>query len=104
MKKIVIIAAVGVLILFLTKIANQMPGDPQPGTVFSLKAQQVVQCSTQDITLLDNHQTQTHLETDATWPDCAKFKKGEFLDFYLARGEKTRFISDEKTVWWRRAM
>lgn len=45
MKKIVIFVAVFAFILLLTKIVNQMPPDPPSGTAFSLKAQQVVQCS-----------------------------------------------------------
>lgn len=104
MKKIAIFTAVFVFILLLTKIANQMPPEPPSGTAFSLKAQQVVECTPEEITLVDNHQTQTHLEKDSSWPDCSVFHKDEVLDFYLSRGEKTRFLSDEKTTWWRRAM
>jgi hypothetical protein len=104
MKRIAIFAAVFVFILLLTKIANQMPPEPPSGTAFSLKAQQVVECTPEEITLVDNHQTQTHLEKDTSWPDCAIFQKDEVLDFYLSRGEKTRFLSDEKTTWWRKGM
>jgi hypothetical protein len=104
MKKIAIVAAVFVFILLLTKIANQMPPEPPPGTAFSLKAQQVVECSPDEITLVDNHQTETHLVKDSSWPDCSVFSKDEVLDFYLSRGEKTEFLSDEKTTWWRKAM
>jgi hypothetical protein len=104
MKRIAIFAAVFVFILLLTKIANQMPPEPPSGTAFSLKAQQVVECTPEEITLVDNHQTQTHLEKDTSWPDCAIFHKDEVLDFYLSRGEKTRFLSDEKTTWWRKGM
>jgi hypothetical protein len=104
MKKIVIITAVFALILLLTKIANQMPPEPPSGTAFSLKAQQVVQCSLTEITMVDNHQTMTHLEKDESWPECASFHKGDVLDFYLSRGEKTRFLSAEQTEWWRKAM
>jgi hypothetical protein len=104
MKKLVIFAAVFVFILLLTKIANQIPPEPPSGTAFSLKAQQVVQCSAGEITLVDPHQKATHLETDASWPDCSVFQKDEVLDFYLSRGEKTRFLSYEKTVWWRKSL
>ncbi len=104
MKKIATIAALCVLILFLTKLANEAPPEPMPGIAFSLMAQQVVQCSPTEITLVDVHQTETHLDTDGSWPDCSNFHKGEFLDFYLSRGEKTRFLRDEKTAWWRTAM
>src|ERR1035438_352965 len=64
MKRIAIFAAVFVFILLLTRIANQMPPEPPSGTSFSLWAQQVVECTPQEITLVDNHQTQTHLEKD----------------------------------------
>jgi hypothetical protein len=105
MKKIAIFAAAFVLILLLTEIANQIPPEPPPGTAFSLKAQQVVECTETDVTLVDNHQTETHLEKDdASWPDCSAFHKGEVMDFYLSRGAKTKFLSDEPTTWWRKAM
>lgn len=105
MKKIAIFATVFVFILLLTKIANQIPPDPPPGTAFSLKAQQVVECTPTDITLVDNHETETHLVKDSdSWPDCSKYQKGEVLDFYLSRGERTKFLSDEQTTWWRKAM
>jgi len=104
MKKIAIFAAAFALILLLTKIANQMPPEPPSGTAFSLKAQRVIQCSPGEITLVDNHQTETHLEKDNTWPDCSSFHKDDVVDFYLSRGEKTRFLSYESTIWWRKAM
>jgi hypothetical protein len=104
MKRIAIFTAVFVFILLLTRIANQMPPEPPSGTAFSLKAQQVVECTPQEITLVDNHQTQTHLEKDTSWPNCTVFQKDDVLDFYLSRGEKTRFLSDEKTTWWRKGM
>jgi hypothetical protein len=104
MKKIVTIAAVFVFILFLTKIANQMPPDPPPGMAFSLKAQQVVQCTPDQITLVDNHQVETHLNKDNSWPDCSDFRGGEVIDLYLSRGDQTHFISYEDSPWWRKAM
>lgn len=104
MKKIATIAAVFVFILLLTKIADQVPPDPLPGTNFSLKVQQVVQCSASEITLVDNRHAETHLDKDSSWPDCSTFRKGEVLDFYLSRGSKTRFRSEERTAWWRKAM
>jgi len=105
MKRIAIFAAAFVFILLLTRIANQIPPDPPPGTAFSLKAQQVVECSPTDITLVDIHQIQTHLDKDSSsWPDCAVFQKGDVRDFYLSRGERTKYLSDEKTTWWRKAM
>ena len=104
MKKIAIFAAVFAFILVLTKIANQVKPEPPSGTAFSLKAQQVVQCSPDEITLVDPHLKATHLEKDASWPVCSVFQKDDVLDFYLSRGEKTKFLSFERTVWWRKAM
>jgi hypothetical protein len=104
MKKVAIFTAAFLFILLLTKIANQMPPESPSGTAFSLKAQHVVQCSPQEITLVDSHQTATHLEKDSSWPECSAFQKDDVLDFYLARGYKTRFMSYEKTIWWRKAM
>lgn len=104
MKKLAIFAAAFAFILLLTKIANQVPPAPPPGTAFSLKGQQVIQCTNEEITLLDTHQKSTHLEKDDSWPDCSTFQKEQVLDFYLSRGEKTKFLSSEMTVWWRKAL
>ncbi len=106
MKKIAIFAAAFIFILLLTKIANQMPPAPPSGTAFSLKAQKVIQCTPTEITLVDSHMTATHLSKDESWPDCAVFQNDQdaVLDFYLSRGEKTRFLSFERTVWWRKAL
>jgi hypothetical protein len=104
MKKLVVFAAVFVFILLLTKIANQVPPPAPSGTAFSLMAQHVVQCSPDEITLVDGHDKSTHLEKDSSWPDCSVFKKDDVLDFYLSRGEKTRFLSFEKTAWWRKSI
>lgn len=104
MKKIAILAAAFVFILLLTKIANQVPAAPPPGTAFSLKAQTVIQCSATEITLVDNHHVATHLTKDDSWPDCSAFQKNQVMDFYLSRGDKTKFLSNEQTVWWRKAL
>jgi hypothetical protein len=104
MKKIAVFAAVFVFILLLTKIANDVPPEPPPGTAFSLKAQKVIQCNATEITLVDGRQKATHLEKDDSWPDCAAFQKDMVMDFYLSRGDKTKFLSSEQTVWWRKAL
>ena len=104
MKKIAIATAVFVLILLLTKIANQMPAEAPSGSAFAAKGQRVIQCSPGEITLVDSHLKATHLETDATWPECSAYQKDDVLDFYLSRGAKTKFLSFERTVWWRKAM
>jgi len=85
---------------------DRQPGAPSSafGDGISLKVQHVVQCSPEEITLVDIHQTSTHLEKDTSWPDCSVFQKDDVLDFYLSRGEKTRFLSYEKSEWWRKAM
>jgi hypothetical protein len=101
-KKIAICVAAFVAILVLTKIANQVPLEPPAGTTFSLKAQRVIECSIDEITLIDKHDTATNLRKDSSWPDCSVFHKDDVLDFYLSRGEKTHFLSIEETAWWRR--
>ena len=105
MKKILIVAAVFVFILLLAKIANQIPPPAPTGYDFWLYAQQVVECSPTEITLVNNHQTEVHLEKDEkSWPQCASFHKGDVRDFYLSRGDKTHYLRDEPTAWWRKAM
>jgi hypothetical protein len=104
MKKIAIVAVIFAFILVLTKIANQVPPEPPSGYTFALKAQQVYTCTSGDITLVDTHQKFTHLEKDESWPDCETFKQGAVLDFYLSRGAKTRYLSTEQTVWWRKSL
>jgi hypothetical protein len=103
-KKIAIVAAVFVLILLLTKIANEVPPEAPSGYTFWLYAQQVVQCTPTEITLVDTHQAESHFVKDASWPDCSIFHKDDVLDFHLSRGEKTRYLGSAKTEWWRRAM
>lgn len=104
MKKIAIFIAFSVLILLLTRIANQVPPEPPVGVTFSLKAQQVVQCSDTEITLVDRHQKATHLAHDESWPACTIYSRDGVYDFYLSRGEKTHFIRKEDTPGWRRMM
>jgi hypothetical protein len=104
MKKIAIFTAVFAFILLLTKIANQVPVDPPSGTAFSLKAQHVVECTPDEITMVDSHLKATHLEKDASWPACNVFQKDDVVDFYLSRGAKTKFESFERSAWWRKAM
>ena len=103
-KNIAIVAAVFVLILLLTRIANEIPPEPSSGYTFWLYAQQVVQCSPTEITLVDNHQAESHFDKDSSWPECSTFRKDDVLDFHLSRGEKTRYLGSEKTEWWRKAM
>ena len=104
MKKILIIAAVFLLIVVLTNLANRIPADAGAGTSFSLKAQKVVACSAGEIVLVDSHETATRLDKDGSWPDCSSFQSGQVQDFYLSRGDKTHFLGFEKTAWWRKAM
>lgn len=102
MKKIAICVAAFVAILVLTKIANQVPPEAPAGTTFSLKAQRVIECSLDEITLVDMHDHPTPLQKDSSWPACSVFHKDDVLDFYLSRGEKTHFMSIEETAWWRK--
>ena len=103
-KKIAIVAAVFVLVLFLTKIANEIPPEAPSGYSFWLYAQQVAACSATEITLVDTHQVETRFDKDASWPECSAFSKNDVLDFHLSRGEKTRFLGVEKTEWWRKTI
>ena len=104
MKKILTIAAVFLFIVLLTNLANRIPAEDAPGTSFSLKAQQVVACSPNEIVLVDPHQKATRLDKDDSWPGCDSFRAGQTQDFYLSRGAKTHFLGFEKTAWWRKAM
>jgi len=50
-----------------------------------------------DITLVDNHQTETHLDKDeSSWPN-ALVQKGKFGLLPFA-GAQTKFLSDEQTT------
>ncbi len=104
MKRIVAAVAAFVFILLLTKIANLAGPAPMSGISFSLKAQRVVQCTPDEITLVDVHDVQTHLYKDSSWPPCSTYHAGQVLDFYLSRGEKTHFLQAEGTAWWRKSM
>ena len=104
MKRIAVIVAVFVFILLLTKLANQVPPPPPPGTTFSLKGERVIQCSADEITLVDRHNDATHLDKDSSWPDCSTMHPNEWKDYYLSRGEKTKFLSSEDTAWWRNVL
>lgn len=104
MKKMAIVVAVCAWILLLTRIANQMPREPAPGMTFSLKAVRVVKCTPREIALVDTHRTLSVLEKDESWPECSEFHFGEVIDMYLSRGEKTRLLSYEKSIWWRKVM
>ncbi|MGA9061305.1 MAG: hypothetical protein WB341_06525 [Terracidiphilus sp.] len=104
MKKIAIVAAVFVLILLLTKIANQMPPEPPNGSAFWINAQHVIECTPTEITLVESRQAETHFDKDPSWPDCSTFHKDDVRDFHLVRREKTRLLSEEKTAWRRKEM
>ncbi len=104
MKKILIIAAVFLVIVLMTNLANRIPAENASGISFSLKAQRVVACSNSEIVLVDPHQKATRLDKDETWPDCSTFQPNDVEDFYLSRGAKTKFEKLEKTAWWRKAL
>jgi len=79
------------MVIVLTKIANNTKSTENPGAAFWLEQQKVVECTTDEITLEDKHGSQTQLEKDESWPYCSLFQKDEVLDFQLSRGEKTHF-------------
>jgi hypothetical protein len=96
------LAVVAVVLLFwnLTKIANNTRVPDSQGRSFWLEGQRVVQCSPDEITLVDKRGSQTHLLKDESWPDCFTFEKDAAIDFFLSRGEKTRFLKMQKSAWW----
>ena len=102
MKKILTFVVFVLLGAVLTKMANDIPSEPEKGVAFSLKGVHVLGCSPTEIIVVDQHQTMTHLDTDDSWPDCSNYQANEVLDFYLARGEKTHFIEMEQVPWWRK--
>jgi hypothetical protein len=104
MKRILSISAVMLFILVLSKLASNVAPSPPPGTAFALKAEHVIACSSTEVILADEHNNSTRLDIDSSWPECSTFQKNETLDFYLSRGDKTHFISDERTAWWRKIM
>jgi len=101
MKKIAFFIAAFAFILVLTKIANDMPPEQPSGISFWLKSQKVIECTPEEITLVDHRNRATHLIKDLSWPPCESFTPNQPIDFYLARGERTHFISMEKSSWWR---
>ena len=88
-------------IITLTKIADNVKMAEPPGSVFWMIKQRVVSCSMDQITLQDKQGSQTQLQKDASWPDCAEFQGGEQVDFQLSRGEKVHFVKRQKSDWWR---
>ncbi len=86
------------LILLLTRIANQTPAEPASGYTIRICARHVVGCTPGDINLVDIHQAETHLEKDDSRPNCAAFQKSDVPDFHLSRGAKTKFPGDKKTA------
>jgi hypothetical protein len=104
MKKILMWTVLIVGTLFIAKYANDVAQDVRPqGASFRLIKQQVVSCSTGEITL-DGPEGPTTLKTDSSWPACNNFDAKAFYDLWLSRGGKTGFITMEKSPRWRTAM
>jgi hypothetical protein len=104
MKKILMWTVLIVGTLFITKYANDVAQDVRPhGATFRMTRQQVVSCSSGEITLA-GPEGPTTLKTDNTWPACKTFESNTYYDLWLARGGKTGFISVEKSPWWRTKM
>jgi len=104
MKRLLVALAVFVFVLFLTKLANDAPPEQKEGISFGLKGEQVIMCNTKEIVLANTRSESTHLDKDESWPDCSEFNRDEVYDFYLSRGDRTHFLSYEKTVWWRKVV
>ncbi len=95
------VVVVVLLVLFLTKVANNTKVVENQGAAFWLEHQKVVECSPDEITLEDKRGAQTHLQKDDSWRTCSEFKKDEVYDFQLSRGEKTHYVTCQKAGWWR---
>jgi hypothetical protein len=93
--------AVVLLVWTLTKVANNTKVSENPGRAFWLENVHVVQCSPDEITLIDKRGTETHLMKDESWPDCSTLQKDQAIDLQLSRGDKTRFVKVQPTAWWR---
>jgi hypothetical protein len=104
MKRFLFALVVLLIVLFLTKLANDVTPEQKEGISFSLKGQQVVACSATEIVLVNTRKESTHLDKDESWPECSEFTKDDVYDFYLSRGDRTHFLSYEKTVWWRKVV
>ena len=95
------VVAIVLLVWTLTKIANNTTVNENPGRSFWLEKVHVVQCSADEITLIDKRGTQTHLVKDQSWPDCSTFQRDQAVDLQLSRGDRTRFLKMQPTDWWR---
>jgi hypothetical protein len=95
------VVTVVLLVWTLTKVANNTKVSDNPGRAFWLENVHVVQCSADEITLIDKRGTETHLMKDESWPDCTVFHKEQAIDLQLSRGDKTRFVKKQPTAWWR---
>jgi hypothetical protein len=95
------VVVVVLLVIFLTKMANNTRITDNQGATFWLEKQKVVECTADEITLEDKRGSQTHLVKDDSWPFCTVFKKDEVLNFQLSRGEKTHFLKKQPADWWR---
>ena len=97
--------AIVVLVLLvwtLTKIANNTRINDNTGATFWLERQKVVECTLDDIILVDKHGSETHLDKDEdSWPDCSIFEKDQVMDFQLSRGAKTHYLKRQASAWWR---
>ena len=91
MKRILIVTAAFLFIVVLTNLANRVPADGGQGTSFSLKAQKVVACSSNEIVLVDPHQKATRLDKDESWPECAAFQGNQVQDFTFRGARRPTF-------------
>ena len=89
------------VIILLTKIANNSHAIDNAGATFWLEKQKVVACSPDEITFEDRRGSQTQLTKDNSWPACSEFQKDQVMDFQLSRGERTHFLKKQPSDWWR---
>lgn len=95
------VVVVVLLVMFLTKVANNTRTTDNQGATFWLNRQKVVECTAEEITLEDQRGSQIHLIKDASWPSCTEFHREEMLDFQLSRGERTHYVKYQPSGWWR---
>jgi len=98
--KTLAVVVVVLVILLMTKIANDPRTGQEQNRSFWLEGQKVLQCTPTEITFVDRRYAQTHLQKDGSWPTCSTFESGQPMDFFLARGELTHYIRSQKSAWW----
>jgi hypothetical protein len=100
--KMLALVVVVLLIWTLTKISNANGQKSEaPVASFWLERQQVLNCTDEQIKLVDARGAVTDLPKGSGWPDCSEFPKGAVFDLQLTRGERSNLIKMQNSAWWR---